>query len=256
MNKILISLIISICISDFLLGINRANKWYFYWGNNRAYYANSDISFTKDGTDFTLSDVRADDRPNPFSDIFSHYLNPLKMTIPQFNFRIGYYVNNNIAISLGFDHLKYVVDKNQIAKMKGTIDGKNYNEKVINSFLEEYEHTNGYNIMSVDIDYIDSIYFNDKFDMSLFVGGGLDIVYPKSAVTLKNREQLDKLHLAGVDISSKIGTELTFNNSYILRLIVRAGHSNMFDVLTTKNGGKAKQSIDYLQFAWVAGYRF
>ena len=242
-------------MSNFIYAIDRVNKWYIYWGSHRSFYVNSDIIFTKDGSNFLLKDVKAHDLPNPWSDLFSHYLNPFKMTVPPFNFRIGYYINNNVSLSLGMNHLKYVVDGSKIANMIGTLDGQNYNGKKIDSFLS-YEHTNGYNIISSDVDYIDTIYFNNTVDISLFTGVGIGIVYPKSAVKLKNYDLVDKFNISGVDISAKVGTEFTFYQSYICRLILRGGHSNMFNVLTTKNGGKAEQDIYHLSISFVLGYRF
>jgi hypothetical protein len=39
------------------------------------------------------------------------YINPVKMTIPQTNFRIGYFINDHYSIALGVDHMKYVMAK-------------------------------------------------------------------------------------------------------------------------------------------------
>ena len=256
MKKMLFGIVISIIITDFAYAIDRADKWYVYWGWNRATYANSDISFKGDGYDFTLSDVEASDAPNPFSDLFSHYLNPSKFTIPHYNFLVGYYINENVAISLGFDHMKYVVDSPQRVKISGSIDGSEESgDKELDGFLA-YEHTNGYNIIFVDVSYIDSFYSNDTLDISLFTGLGAGIVYPKSDVKLQDKKRRDELHFAGVDVSLKIGSEITFNDSYLFRTTLKAGHSNMFDVLTTYDGGKATQKINYLQLIWALGYRF
>jgi hypothetical protein len=256
MKKILLGIVFSMLITDFTYAIDRDNKWYVYWGWNRATYANSDISFKGNDHDFTLSDVQASDAPNPFSDLFSHYLNPSKLTIPQYNFLLGYYINNNIAISIGFDHLKYVVNKPQKVNISGTInDKKESGSKDLDGFLS-YEHTNGYNILFLDVSYIDSFYSNDTLDISLFGGVGVGVVIPKSSVTLMNKKNRDEVHFAGVDVSIKVGSEITFSDSYLFRTTLKAGHSNMFDVLTTYDGGKAEQDINYLQLIWAFGYRF
>jgi hypothetical protein len=41
-----------------------------------------------------------------------------KMTIPQTNFRIGYFINDHY-IALGVDHMKYVMAQNQVANITG-----------------------------------------------------------------------------------------------------------------------------------------
>ena len=92
---------------------------YFYWGWNRGHYTKSDMHLYGDSYDFTLYDVVAKDRQTPFS--VDPYLNPVQLTIPQTNFRIGYFFNDHYNISIGFDHMKYVVQTNQSVKISGEI---------------------------------------------------------------------------------------------------------------------------------------
>jgi len=47
---------------------------------------------------------------------FDKYFNSGNITIPQYNFRVGYYFKPNWDISFGIDHMKYVLDQNQITK--------------------------------------------------------------------------------------------------------------------------------------------
>jgi hypothetical protein len=44
------------------------------------------------------------------------------MTIPQTNFRIGYFINDHYSIALGVDHMKYVMAQNQVANITGNIN--------------------------------------------------------------------------------------------------------------------------------------
>jgi len=85
----------------------KRGSFYFYWGWNRAYYAPSTLRFHGNTYDFQLYDVVAVDRQSPFSP--SLYFSPKKMTIPQYNFRMGYYFKNGLQFSLGVDHMKYVM---------------------------------------------------------------------------------------------------------------------------------------------------
>ena len=84
-------------------------KFFFYWGWNRANFSVSDIHFTGDNYDFTLRNVKAKDRQTPFS--FNDYLNPVNITIPQNNYRIGYFLKEHYTISLGVDHMKWLKTK-------------------------------------------------------------------------------------------------------------------------------------------------
>ena len=67
-------------------------KIYFYWGGNRANYTNSDIRFKGENYDFTLENVKAKDVPKGWH---IDYINPARMTIPQTNFRLGYFISDH-----------------------------------------------------------------------------------------------------------------------------------------------------------------
>jgi hypothetical protein len=88
-----------------------------YWGWNRSWYTDSDINFSGKNYDFTLMNVQAKDRQTDFA--IDPYFNPVKFTIPQYNFRIGYQLNKNLDFSFGIDHMKYVVEQNQQSIING-----------------------------------------------------------------------------------------------------------------------------------------
>ena len=54
--------------------VTNKGKFFAYWGWNWASYTNSDIRFKGEDYDFTLSEVRAQDRQTKFS--FSNYFKP------------------------------------------------------------------------------------------------------------------------------------------------------------------------------------
>ncbi|MDG1476428.1 MAG: hypothetical protein P8Q14_04730, partial [Vicingaceae bacterium] len=131
-------------------------KMYAFWGWNRGWYSNSDIHFTGNNYDFTLNNVQAKDRQSPFSP--GLYFNPSTITIPQTNFRLGYFINDKYDISFGVDHMKYVMVQDQNTQITGDInDGTSYdgsysNEDIVltGNFLK-YEHTDGLNYLNVEI---------------------------------------------------------------------------------------------------------
>ena len=71
---------------------------YIMWGWNRAAYTKSNISFKGNDYDFELREVVAHDKPSKFS--FHDYLQIDRLTIPQTNFKIGYFICKNLAISI------------------------------------------------------------------------------------------------------------------------------------------------------------
>ncbi|MDB4107627.1 hypothetical protein N9595_04100 [Bacteroidia bacterium] len=86
--------------------------------------------------DFTLRDVVAKDKPAEFD--INTYFNPENVTILQYNFRIGYYFRDKYHISLGVDHMKYVVQPNQVVKIDGEINdpGNRFNGTYTNEDLK------------------------------------------------------------------------------------------------------------------------
>ena len=55
-------------------------KFFVFWGWNRSSFSTSDIQFKGQNYDFTLSDVKASDKPKPFG---IYYFKPTELTIPQ-----------------------------------------------------------------------------------------------------------------------------------------------------------------------------
>ena len=114
MKYLLIALFFSFGVSPVLAQHKRMKKkvsyaegtLFGYWGYNRSGYSKSNIRFVGPGYDFTLKGSVARDNPSPFDG--SVYFNPNKITIPQFNARVGYYFKDHWAISFGYDHMKYI----------------------------------------------------------------------------------------------------------------------------------------------------
>ena len=77
-------------------------------------------SLKGDDYDFTLYDVAAEDRQTPWD--AGVYLNPGSITIPQTVARIGYYFHDHWNLSVGVDHMKYVMVTQQRATIDGYID--------------------------------------------------------------------------------------------------------------------------------------
>ena len=78
---------------------------YVTWGYNRAWFSDTDTTFkTPDGT-FTIHGAKGKDRPTTE---FKTYINPAKLTIPQYNLRIGYRFNKRWSVEIGTDHMKWI----------------------------------------------------------------------------------------------------------------------------------------------------
>jgi len=253
---------------NFEIATNKG-KIYVFWGWNRGWYSNSDIHFTGDNYDFTLNDVEAKDRQSPFN--WGTYFKPSSITIPQTNFRIGYFINDKYDISFGVDHMKYVMVQNQTTQITGDInDGTNYDGSytdkdiaLTQNFLI-FEHTDGLNYMNAEITRNDDlpklfkINVNpDKFQVNALLGVGLGALMPKSNVTLWNNQRHDDFHFAGYGISAKAGLNVTFFKNFFIRTEYKVGFINMPDIRTSPDpSDKAAQHFTFTQWNFDFGVAF
>ena len=242
-------------------------KFFFYWGWNRANYSDSDIHFTGENYDFTLRNVKAEDRQTPFS--FNDYFNPVNITIPQNNYRIGYFLKENYTISIGVDHMKYVMVADQTVKIDGEInsgtpfDGVyNNDDQILSEDFLQLEHTDGLNYVNVEFRRFDEIGHliglnNKNFQINLTEGFGAGILYPRTDVTLFDQERHDEFHLAGWGASAVVGLDLTFFKYFYIQSDLKFGYINMPDVKTTINPNDgASQSFTFFQRNILIGGRF
>ena len=240
--------------------IDRKGRLYFYWGWNWAWYSKSDIQFTGLNYDFTLDKVSAQDRQTKFSAYY--YLNPMHITIPQYNLRIGYFITDNYSISIGIDHMKYVVNAGQTVKISGNINDSgtvfdgiyNNDEIVITDDFLQFEHTDGLNYINIDFRRFDQIFDLHKVTINITEGLGTGIVYPKTNATLLNNERHDEFHVAGYGINAVVGINVELYRSFFVQTEFKGGYINMPDIQTTNySTDKASQSFFFYQLNVTLG---
>ena len=233
--------------------------FYFYWGYNRAAFTSSNITFNGPGYDFTLKDVKAYDRPTSFD--ASLYFNPESMTIPQYVYRIGYFITSNWSISLGMDHMKYVMPQGGIVGIKGTINqaGNPFNgvysetsQIVLDAAFLTFEHTDGLNYANISADYDFTLYLNAQgtIQISVFGGGGVGMMIPKSNVQLMSGARNDQFHIAGYGLHTDVGVKFMFWRHLFLRSQAKVGFMHMPDILTRPNGVEDRASQHFWFGMW------
>ena len=238
-------------------------KFFISWGGNRESYSNSDISFKGEHYSFTIKDVSAADRPKGWH---IDYINPTRMTIPQTNFKLGYFITDNYTVSFGVDHMKYVMNDNRTKTVDGYINlpdtesGSIYNGTYNNEafFVSEdflqFEHTDGLNYIYTefsrydDISKIFGLQNTDKFQINLTEGLAGGILYPKTNSKLLLKDRYDQFHLAGFGISAHAGINFTFFKHFFMQLDLKGGYINMPDIRTTASSAdSASQHFFYIQ---------
>ena len=226
---------------------------YFNWGWNRSGYTQSNIHFTGVYYDFTLKNVKATDRPSPFG--LDPYFHPLKLTIPQVNYGMGYFFKERQSIYLGVDHMKYVVTQGQKVKIDGQINGTPFDGVYNNTEIEIsdkfllLEHTDGLNYIHLGLAHHDSLFSIKQFVQgSGIAGASAGIIYPKTNTTLLENERYDEFNLAGYGIGGKIALRITFWEKIYIQGTTKVGFIHMPDIRTTQFvDDKASQHFFFLQ---------
>lgn len=240
----------------------RKNHFDFFWGYNVEGFSKSDITFVGEDYNFTLYDVEASHRPTAFA--ADPYFNPAKFTIPQWNMRATYHFANRWSVSVGTDHMKYVMNQNQFAAIEGYIDIPNgqhngvYNrqQKQLTPDFLKFEHTDGLNYGSIEVEYHGNIYtFNENNSINYYAGPGAGILLPRTNITLMNYPRYDEFHLAGYGVSGKVGVQFVLAKYLILNFESKNGFISMQDILTTgKNPtDRAKQSFWFSEITGTIG---
>jgi len=235
---------------------------FVFWGWNRAAFTKSDIRFTGSGYDFTLKNVIAHDRP---SELSWSYINPGDISTPQFNFRFGYFIKDNLALVIAQDHMKYVMDQEQTVDFSGNISDPRYAAMVKNGKVDltdaeflTFEHTDGLNYVNLGLEKYKSLYSGKNVDIAWSYGAGIGPMFPKSNVKLFGNERSDRFHIAGLGADARTNINFIFWNHWMARIEAKAGYINMWDIKTTLNNKPDKASQDFVfgQINFGVGYTF
>jgi hypothetical protein len=234
----------------------KKGRFFVYWGWNRETFSTSNIQFKGTDYEFTLDKVVAHDRQKEFG---MAYFNPMRISNPQYNWRIGYMLSDHYSISIGWDHMKYVVDSLQTVKINGNIGDKTFTneDQVLTRDFLKFEHTNGLNYINTEFRRFDQLYGIKNFAINLTEGLGVGILYPKSDVTLLSKSENDQWHLSGYGLSAVLGLNFTFYKHYFIQTEFKPGFINMPNVVTTQSSAdNADQKFFFSQYNIVFGWNF
>ena len=252
---------------------NKKGSYYLTWGYNRSAYANSDIRFVGPGYDFTLLDAKASDAPTSLSE-FKTYVDPGLLSIPQFNFHAGYFIKDNLSISIGWDHMKYVVNDGQTVKVNGYINAQTSSPAItvdpayVGTFNQSplvldpvkfvhLEHTDGYNYASIELEHYNSLFQSPKgrFAIDWMKGVGIGALVPRSDVHVFGVGQNNFWNLAGGGASLKTGLKFNLSKLLFLETTVKTGATKLIDIHTTgRSVDHAEQSIFFAEFYGSLGF--
>lgn len=231
--------------------------FYISAGYNLDWYADGTLHFkdlTTNNYDFSLSNVKAKDR-----DGLKHLLKE-DITIPQYSFRIGYWLNKkyDLGIELNYDHAKYVMYKNQVLHLKGFIQGVYYDkDTLVNTNFLTFEHTNGANFAMLNVMKRQNIWHskNNKWWLGAVAKTGFGIVIPRSDVTIFQVNRNDKYHVAGYITAIETGFRFDFLKHYFLETTGKGVFANYYNVLLPGEG-RAKHKVLGFEYIFLCGLQF
>ncbi len=226
-------------------------SFYFTWGYNKDWFSKSDLHFKNTGPesyDFTIHDVKAEDRPN-FDELFNK-----DISIPQFIYRLGYYFKNGkIGIEAGFDHAKYILIQDQVAHVTGTIHDTVIDKDIVLSRnFVQFEHTNGANFIMLNFLLRDQLLVskNHKHSLQGVVKPGAGIVVPQSDVSIFEKRQNNNYHIAGYIFGVEADLRYELGKHFFLETGFKGVWANYVDVLAVD---EAKANHSFFAVEWLIG---
>ena len=251
---------------------SRKGEWFIHHGWNFSWYDTSNLNLKGPGYDFTLKNITAKDRQSKLS---TDYINPMELTTPQFNFRFGYFIKDNYSISLGWDHMKYVMNVPQTVNVTGYINPTisepaiptgayagvyDNTPMTITPDVLTFEHTDGFNYVSTELERYDDIWVSksQKNMLTLETGIGIGFMIPRTDVRLFGVGENNFWNFAGYGISAKAGLKFHFTKRFFIQNASKVGYTDQWSIHTTGRNDidKASQTIRYLENFTALGYQF
>lgn len=234
---------------------------YVQWGYNTEWYTKSNIHFKmSNGNNFILHHAKAHDKP----DIDAVTKKPLEVSIPQYNYRVGFYLDkkHTTAIEINFDHPKYVVTDGQNVHVTGKIDGKPVDgDSILNraTFLH-FEHTDGANWLHIN--YVKQhVLFTTKKKARPLVsyiwkaGAGINI--PRTDFTWRGERLNNRFHVAGYNLGVEGGVRLYPLKKFFFEFTGKTGYVRYINALAdtpSQKGNRATHGFGYFELIGLIGY--
>jgi hypothetical protein len=236
-----------------------------YFGYNRAFYSKSTIRFSGSGYDFKLSTVRAQDLP---SKTVSDHFRFRQGLFPQYNARIGYYLKDHWAISIGNDHLKYASNGNQDVFISGNVtpgidNVTNLSGSYTNAPFAIEQPNFLYNVSSLNYIKLEVIRTdqwlatrNKNLALSTNIGFGTGPLVSSSAFGFAGVNGGGNLSISGFGVSGHLSLRFEFFKHLFLQTNINAGMMQQLRVQTRSNQPEsfARQSFGFIQTDAVIGF--
>ncbi|MBI4930519.1 MAG: hypothetical protein HY841_07140 [Bacteroidetes bacterium] len=227
--------------------------FYFSWGYNKEWYADNNIRINQPSLQnkYTFEKVKGVDKPGWNTGIFNKDL-----TIPQYNYRLGYRINKKWSAELNFDHTKYQVP-DQTLHITGT-----YHRSTIDSSFARtgdnltYQLNNGANFFLFNAVRLVNLLKTDssKININLLLKGGIGFVYPHVENTIMSQKNNSGFQFGGFDAGTEAGIQITFFKYVYLEYTNKVVFSRYRNLQLYE--GTAKQNLSCYEMIFSLGVWF
>ena len=236
--------------------IIKHGSFYFSWAYNTEWYTHSNININQPSlnNNYTFVDIKAHDHRG-WDDNLLH--KPL--TIPQYNYRIGYFFNEKQTwgFEINFDHAKYVVTIGQQDQIKGTLRGRNVDTMVTTGDpVLLWQLNNGANFLQFNmvrkLNLIDA--WNSKFTFDCLLKAGAGPVIPHVQNTIFGHDNIPHFQFGGWNVDADVSFRATFFKHVFLEyankvVYARYSHLRIYE-------GTAKQAFGCYEMFLALGATF
>ncbi len=203
------------------------------WGYNRSAYTKSDLKLQGQGYNFDLQYSKASDHQSPLN---SGDYSLKSLSVPQYNFKIGYFYKQKWSISLGVDHMKYIFSDNNKVVVSGNLSYQSKSVFIGNNIdygsaplllknittdrdLFHYENSKGLNYIHGELGLSEKLFVADKkgdFIVSSNVGFGTGLLLSYTSLLFDGVQNETTKSLSGYGLSTFAGLRFEFFKSVYL----------------------------------------
>lgn len=223
--------------------VGQKGQMYASWGYNKEWYTQSNIHIEQSslGNNYTFENVLAKDKPGWMNDEHNVFEQPI--SIPQYNYRVGYWFKDNWAIELNFDHTKYQVQQQQLLHLTGTLNNAVVDTYFINRGNLLWQLNNGANFFLFNLVHriqVPKMQYKN-FNVSLLMKGGIGFMVPHVENTILGKDNNPHFQFGGWDIGVEAALRFTFFKYAYLEYCNKAVYARYSGLRIYE--GKARQAF-------------
>ena len=234
---------------------HRNGSFYFSWGYNEEWYTSSTVHVEQSalGNSYDLLHMRAQDHKGWNDGILNKAI-----TIPQYNYRIGYYFNakQDLGVEINFDHTKYLLSDGQVMQISGKINNQQVNKYMMFSQDSGFYYflNNGANFLLFNIVRRTGLYSakNNNLHIDLISKAGIGPVIPHVQNMLFGQINQQGFQMGGWNIGQENVIRATFMKYAFIEISEKVDYARYSHLKVYE--GYARQNFGTIEFIASLGF--